>query len=178
MLVFVLLTHWFHHDRPDEMGLTLHELRGNARLILPLAAAIYAPVIVLALARHRDALFPSGKIAIERFLTYGVWCCFQQYLMQSYFHRRLRSLMHTPHLSSALVAIMFAGAHLPNLLLVAITAGGGFIMAKIFARRPNIWPLALAQAVGGILVAAVAPPALIRDMRVGPGYWKVRPGPG
>jgi len=46
----------------------------------------------------------------------------------------------------------------------------GFIFAEIFARHRNIWPIALAQAVGGLLLAAVSPASLMHNMRVGPGY--------
>ena len=35
----------------------------------------------------------------------------------------------------------------------------GVVFAEVFARHRNIWPLALAQAVGGLLLAAVSPDA-------------------
>jgi hypothetical protein len=47
----------------------------------------------------------------------------------------------------------------------------GFVFAEIFARHRNIWPLALTQAVGGLLLAAVSPASLMHNMRVGPGYF-------
>jgi hypothetical protein len=53
--------------------------------------------------------------------------------------------------------------------MVATTVAG-FVFAEIFARHRNIWPIALAQAVGGLLIAAVSPASVIRNMRVGPGY--------
>ena len=110
------------------------------------------------------------------FLAYGSWCLAQQYLAQSYFHHRLMSLIRNRHLSSLLVAVMFGSAHIPNPILMAATTIGGFIFAETFARYRNIWPLALAQAVGGLLVAALTPAALIHNMRVGPGYffWGLR----
>jgi membrane protease YdiL (CAAX protease family) len=66
---------------------------------------------------------------------------------------------------------MFSAAHLPNLPLMIATLIAGCIFAEVFARHRNIWPLALAQAVGGLLLAAVTPDALIHHMRVGPGYF-------
>lgn len=105
------------------------------------------------------------------FAMYGLWCVFQQYLMQSYFHRRLMSMSRNHHLTSALVALMFGAAHIPNPILMAATTAGGFILAQVFARHRNIWPLALAQTVGGFLIAALSPSSLIHSMRVGPGYF-------
>ena len=75
------------------------------------------------------------------------------------------------HVSSALVGIMFSATHIPNLILMVATLVAGFVFAEVFARHRNIWPLALAQAVGGLLLAAVSPDALIHHMRVGPGYF-------
>jgi membrane protease YdiL (CAAX protease family) len=91
--------------------------------------------------------------------------------MQSYFHHRLTSVIENRHLTSLLVAIMFGGTHIPNPILIVATSVGGFMLAEIFARHRNIWPLALAQTVGGILIAVVSPASLIHNMRVGPGYF-------
>ncbi|MGH9356929.1 MAG: hypothetical protein ACRD10_12430 [Terriglobia bacterium] len=60
-------------------------------------------------------------------------------------------------------------------MLTIATIVGGFILSEVFARHPNIWPLALAQAVGGLLIAAVFPASLIHQMRVEPGYYLTTP---
>ena len=59
------------------------------------------------------------------------------------------------HVSSALIGIMFSATHIPNLILMIATLVAGIVFAEVFARYRNIWPLALAQAVGGLLLAAV-----------------------
>ncbi|MCL5671592.1 MAG: hypothetical protein M1423_09920, partial [Acidobacteria bacterium] len=79
--------------------------------------------------------------------------------------------MRTPHLSSFAIALMFAGAHIPNPILMVATFAGGFVFAEIFVRHPNIWPLAFVQAVAGFLIGALSPPWIIHNMRVGPGYF-------
>ncbi|PYV09174.1 MAG: hypothetical protein DMG23_11585, partial [Acidobacteria bacterium] len=61
-------------------------------------------------------------------------------------------------------------AHIPNPILMVVTTAGGFVLAEIYARYRNIWPLALAQTVGGFLAAALAPASAIHNMRVGTGY--------
>jgi Type II CAAX prenyl endopeptidase Rce1-like len=170
-----VFSHFLHHDSPRAMGLTLTELRPCAQTILPLAAAIYVPVLVFALLTHRMVLAWPGEWVLGRFAGYGIWCCFQQYLVQCYFHRRIMSVVRTPHLSSLLVAAMFGAAHIPNAVLIAATFAGGFILAEVYERHPNIWPLALAQAVGGLLIAALVPGSIIHNMRVGPGYYTYEP---
>lgn len=174
LLAFIIFSHVLHHDSPRAMGLTAGELRPSAEIILLLAAAIYVPVVVFALATHRFSLLRPGVAAVNRLAGYGIWCSFQQYLVQCYFHRRLMTIFGKRHLSCVLVALMFGAAHIPNLVLIGATVAGGFILAEIYERHPNIWPLALAQTVGGLLIAALVPAAIIHNMRVGPGYYKYR----
>jgi hypothetical protein len=171
LLAAILLSHVVHRDRFGELGLGFTQMRASAEGILPLAVAIYLPLLIYFLAQGKLQLILPNQVALERFLEYGVWCLFQQYLLQSYFHRRLMRVARTPHLSAALVALMFGACHLPNAILTAVTTLGGYILAEVYTRHRNIWPLALAQTVGGFLVATLAPPALIHNMRVGPGYY-------
>lgn len=171
ILAFIILTHVLHRDTLREMGLTTQQMGANAKIIFTLAALIYGAIVVWALGSHRLALpWPRGA-GEERVGVYVIWCCFQQYLMQSYFYRRLMAVLHSPHISAAVAALMFSGAHVPNLVLMAATLVGGFILSEVFTRHPSIWPLALTQAVGGLLIAAVVPAPLIHQMRVGPGYY-------
>jgi membrane protease YdiL (CAAX protease family) len=81
------------------------------------------------------------------------------------------SLLRNRHLISTMVALMFGAAHIPNPILMIATTAGGFLLAEVFARHRNIWPLALTQTVGGFLIAALSPASLIHNMRVGPGYF-------
>jgi len=170
----VLASHIAHRDRLRDLGLLLSELRANARLALVLALALYGPLLVYGLSSHRLALIHPSARGILGFGGYFIWCAFQQYLAQSYFHRRLMAVVRSPHLSSALVALMFGAAHIPNPILMAVTTLGGFLFAEIYARHRNIWPLALAQAVGGVLIGGLSPPSLMHNMRVGPGYFFYR----
>ena len=171
LLAAVILSHIVHRDRLRDIGLGPEELRGSAESALPLMLLAFVPLLVWGFASGRLQLLAPSRSAALDFARYASWCAFQQYVTQGYFHNRLLGVIRTRHLSSAVVALMFAGAHLPNPVLTAATAVAGFIFSEVFARHRNIWPLALAQTVGGFLVAAVAPPGLIHNMRVGPGYY-------
>jgi hypothetical protein len=170
LLAGVWLSHLAHRDTLRDLGLALTHLRENAQIVLPIGVAVYVPLVAFGFASHKlQLMLPSGSTLLS-LIGYGSWCVAQQYLAQSYFHRRLQRISRNPHFTSALVGLMFGAAHIPSPILVVVTTLGGFVMAEIFARHPNIWPLALAQAVGGILVAVLSPPSLIHHMRVGPGY--------
>ena len=171
LLAAVLISHVAHRDTLRSLGLTTVKLRASAEIVLPLAAAAYVPLLVYGFACHTLVLVVPRKQMLISLVLYGFWCAFQQYLAQSYFHNRLLSVIGNPHRSSLLVALMFGAAHIPNPVLMVATTLGGFIFAEVFARHRNIWPLALAQAVGGLLIAALSPASLIHNMRVGPGYF-------
>jgi len=170
ILGLVLAGHLLHHDTFRTLGLSITGMRANAQIILPIALAFYIPILAFGFARHTLVLVPVNRHAASSLLTYGIWCAFQQYLAQSYFHNRLREVVRNRHLNSFLVGIIFGSAHIPNPILMVATTVAGIVFAEVFARHRNIWPLALAQAVGGLLIAAVSPPSLIHNMRVGPGY--------
>lgn len=170
----ILLTHIWHRDNLRTLGLGRTELRPCAQIVLTLAVVLYIPLLLYGFARHRLVAIAPDWHTLESFLAYGVWCLFQQYLTQSYFHNRLMQVIRNRHVSSLLVGIMFCSAHIPNPILMVGTGIGGFIFAEIFARHRNIWPLALAQAVGGLLLAAISPETILHHMRVGPGYFFYR----
>jgi hypothetical protein len=174
LLAAVVASHFLHHDTLRDLGLTLDGLRTNAALTLPLTVVVLAPLIVYGFMHGRLVLGWEGKAALRWFVEYGSWCVFQQYLLQSYFHHRLMSIVPNRHFSSLLVGVMFGAAHIPNPILMVATSLGGFMLAEMFARCRNIWPLALAQTVAGAVIAAVSPAALIHNMRVGPGYLNFR----
>ena len=171
LLAAVLFSHWLYHDDLPEMGLTGREFWACARLSLPVLAVVIAVAVAYALWAHDTvARLASPRVWLS-FGGYIIWCSFQQYLTQSYFHRRLMKVIQSPHLRSVAVGLLFAGAHVPNPVLMVATFAGGFIFAEIFFRHPNIWPLAIVQAVAGFLIGALSPPWIIHNMRVGPGYF-------
>jgi len=171
LLAVVLLSHVVHGDRLRELGLGWTEFTQSARLILPLAVAILLPVTAYGILSGRLSVVVPQPNALRYFAGYALWCCFQQYLAQSFFHTRLVDVVRDRHHRSLLVGFMFGAAHIPNPILMVVTTLGGFVLAEVFTRSRNIWPLALAQAVAGPLLAALTPAAVIHNMRVGPGYF-------
>jgi len=176
LLAIVFASHFVHRDPLNDLGLTRLELRANAERVLPLMLGLYFPLVIYGFAAGRLRVMAPNLAVLAYFAGYGSWCLAQQYLTQSYFHNRLMAAVRNRHLSSLLAAVMFGAAHIPNPILMAVTTVAGFIFAEVFSHHRNIWPLALAQTVGGFLVAAVSPPWLIHNMRVGPGYslWNLR----
>jgi len=171
LLAVIVATHFWHGDSPRELGLTLDNLRASARAIAPLFLPLAAALVMVAAALLSRKLAIPWQYTLKMFGLYAGWCVFQQYLAQSYFHHRLMAMLPNRHLSSAMVALMFGAAHIPNPVLMIATTVGGFLFAEVFARHRNIWPIALTQAVAGYLIIAIVPLAITHNMRVGPGYY-------
>lgn len=171
LLVLVLVSHSLHRDTLRDLGLAATGMRASAQWVLPLAVLLYVPMLVYGFLHHRLTLISPTWQAPVSLLGYGIWCAFQQYLTQSYFNNRLMLVIRNRHVSSILTGILFGAAHIPNPILMVATLVAGFVFAEVFARHRNIWPLAFAQAVGGLLLAAVSPAAIIHHMRVGPSYF-------
>lgn len=171
LFALILLSHVLHRDTLRGLGLRGAEMRAGAQWLFPLAVLLYLPLLMYGFFTHRLAILRPNWQSLLMLLGYGCWCAFQQYLTQSYFHNRLMLIVHNRHVRCALVGIMFSATHIPNLILMIATLVAGFVFAVGFSKYRNIWPLALTQAVGGLLLAAVTPDALIHHMRVGPGYF-------
>ena len=171
LFALILISHALHRDTVRGLGLGRAGLGASARLVLPLAILVYLALLCFGFARHYLALLHPTWQSLLVLLGYGSWCAFQQYLTQSYFNNRLMVVIRNRHLSSTLTGVLFSAAHIPNIVLMVATLVAGVIFAEVFAHHRNIWPLALAQAVGGLLLAAVVPDALIHHMRVGTGVF-------
>ncbi|HET9176819.1 MAG TPA: CPBP family glutamic-type intramembrane protease [Terriglobia bacterium] len=171
MLAVVVFSQWFCGETLEELGVTGMEFWPCARASLPLLAVVIGGAVCYGLwVRYNVFRFASWHVWLS-LGGYFVWCSFQQYLTQSYFHRQLMKVMQSPHLRSLAIGLLFAGAHIPNPILMAATFAGGIVFAEIFFRHRNIWPLAFVQAVAGFLIGMLAPPWIIHGMRVGPGYF-------
>jgi hypothetical protein len=167
----ILISHVLHRDTLRGLGLGRAEFRASAQWILPLTVLLCLPLLYYGFERQRLLFLHPTWQALGALLGYGSWCAFQQYLTQSYFHNRLMLVIRNRHVNSALIGIMFSATHIPNPILMIATLVAGVVFAEVFGRHRNIWPLALAQAVGGLLLAAVSPESMIHHMRVGPGYF-------
>lgn len=171
ILGIILVSQLARRDSLGALGLAPSQLWASAQIVLPLAAVAYVPLLVYGLVRHSLILIAPGMETLTLLVRYGTWCLIQEFLTQSYFHNRLMTVIQNPHRRSLVIALMFGAAHIPNPVLMVVTTIGGFCLAEIFARHRNIWPLALAHAVGGLLLAALLPKPLLHNMRVGPGYF-------
>jgi hypothetical protein len=155
-------------------GQTRDELGLGARGLIPslwiLPAAIALAALSLFVAAKLGTLHPLYKADFAHISGYVLWTIYQQFLLQDYFMDRLRRLLPNESAALTLAGVLFAAAHLPNLVLTAATLVWGIVSCALFRRYRNVWTLGLAQGLLGLCFAVCVPDALHHHLRVGLGY--------
>jgi hypothetical protein len=162
-------TSWARRDQWGELGLGRKGLLPS--LWIPGVAIVLSGLGVL-LAWRAGTLHPlHGATPLPMHAGgYIVWAVMQQFILQSYFLRRLLRLVPGKALAVVVATAMFTTAHLPNPILTPLTLVWELISCLLFLRYRNIYALGLAHGIMGLCVAISVPNALHRHMRVGIGY--------
>jgi len=151
----------------DELGL-------GARGLIPslwiLPAAIALTALSLFVSAKLGSLHPLYKADFAHISGYVLWTIYQQFLLQDYFMDRLLRLLSNEFVAVTLAGVIFAAAHVPNLVLTAATLVWGIASCALFRRYRNVWALGLAQGLLGLCFAVCVPDALHHHLRVGLGY--------
>jgi membrane protease YdiL (CAAX protease family) len=146
--------------------------RGLLPSLWIVAAAIVLSLAGIALAKHLHTLHPLyGPVpVITHVWGYALWALMQQFILQIYVLLRLLRLGMNRTPAIALAAVLFAAAHIPNPVLIALTLVWGAISCLLFLRYRNLYTLALAHGILGMTLAVTVPNHINHHMRVGLGY--------
>lgn len=169
-LVFalMLISHRERGESTTDIGLRFDNFRAAIRLlILPTAVAVIA-IVLIAWLKYGSIFAAPWRY---RFLTLPLWAMVQQYVLNGYINRRAQIVFGKGTSSIVLVAAVFALFHLPNVPLAALTFIGGLFWAAVYQRQPNLFALALSQAVTSLTLALTLSPAWLNGMRVAFKYF-------
>jgi len=87
---------------------------------------------------------------------YTLWALLQQALLQVVVARRLAYGLGNPHAAVLLTATIFALMHAPNTSLMLLTFLAGLLWTGWFLRQRALLPVAIAHAVGALLLLGIA----------------------
>jgi membrane protease YdiL (CAAX protease family) len=96
------------------------------------------------------------------------WGGGQQFALQTVVLREAQQL--AGRAGVPLAAVIFAALHLPNPFLTAVTAVGGLAWCWIYARHPNIIPLAVSHAASTLVILMAFDPDVTGGLRTGWRY--------
>ena len=138
--------------------------------IVGAALMLAAPAVAIAAKMHtlQQPYGPMGRA--DAFAGYAAWAIAQQWLLQGYFLPRLAKVTARERWAAAVVAGLFAVAHLPNVILAVMALFWGLAASFLFLRFRSIVTLGFAHAILGIAVAISVPGPVLHNMRVGIGY--------
>ncbi len=165
--VLTLLVVLSRRQSRDELGLGA---RGLVPSLWILPASIALSALSVFVAAKIGTLHPLYKADFTHISGYVLWTIYQQVLLQDYFMNRLLRLVSNESIAVTLAGVLFAAAHLPNLVLTAATLVWGIVSCALFRRYRSLWALGLAQGLLGLCFAVCVPDALHHHLRVGLGY--------
>jgi membrane protease YdiL (CAAX protease family) len=151
---------------PQEMGLGFPGLRAAA-LMLGIGLALGWGVNLAG--AFTSASGPVHRLSFGASWQYAIWAFVQQFILQSFFFVRLETAWGSRRAVLA-AALLFSAAHLPNLLLTAVTLPMALLFCQLFRLYRSIWPLGLIHAALGLTMALSFSDTTLHHMRVGIGY--------
>jgi membrane protease YdiL (CAAX protease family) len=126
--------------------------------------------VILAAYMHTLHLPGTPKSFLERTCVYTLWALVQEVVLQCFFLSRLLHLIGNTTGAAVTTAVLFALAHLPSPILMAITLVCGLAACLFFLRFRTLYPLAIAHAILGLAIAITVPRAVDHNMSVGLAY--------
>jgi hypothetical protein len=175
-LAFILMT--FSHRLRGE---TLRDLGFRFDNFLRAMKLLVLPMLLIAALCLIAGWWSGGQINFLRWhvdrpiagqlaLGFG-WGLMQQYVLQGFVNRRAQVIWGRGWLSVLLVAIVFAGLHLPNPWLSAVTCIGGLIWAAVYQRAPNLFALAVSHSIMTWVLVSTLPASALNHLRIGFKYF-------
>jgi hypothetical protein len=170
--VWLVVSFILYRDTPKSLGWRSDNLWPATRRAAIVFAILAIAVLCIGFVLGAQRRFPV--VSFGRLWNYFAFCLLQEVALQSFLTNRLLMFFGATSVrwKAALMAgTVFGALHWPNPVLAPVTIVGGTIMAWLFARERNIIPLAIGQAILGMLVWWAFPIAWHHGMRVGPGFY-------
>jgi hypothetical protein len=173
-VVWLVASFLLNHDTAKTLGWRADNIQPATKQALAVFGLMAAGLVIIGFLLGASRHLPPTSISLRGLGGYFAFCVLQQVALNSLLHNRMLSLVQNEWVAAGLTGTIFAACHWPNPVLVPLTFVGGAAMAWMFGRVRNVIPLAIGQALLGVLVGWAFPMAWHHHMRVGPGYYDWR----
>jgi len=170
--VWLVASFLLHRDTAKTLGWRAGNIWPATEQALGVFSLMAAGLVIIGFLLGASQHLPPISASLPA--GYFAFCVLQQVALNSLLHNRMLSLVPNEWVAAGLTGAIFAACHWPNPVLVPLTFVGGVVMAWMFGRVRNIIPLAIGQALLGVLVGWAFPMTWHHHMRVGPGYYEWR----
>ena len=167
-LGFVVYSQSVRGETPEDLGLTSRYF-GKALLLLAIPTAI-GVILFGGIAAATNTLRIEGA-AWYKLVSVPMWGVLQQFLLQAFLFRRIRSLVGSDRAAIACAATIFALVHLPNVPLTLLTLTGGMVWTWVYSRAPNLYALGISHGLMSLLVMTTLPKRILPTLSVGYKYF-------
>lgn len=152
--------------RTKEWGLGVRAfipgLRAAALFTLPIVVILLASGAALGTLHDRPGLLANFGVLV-------VWGVAQQWILQTVVLGEAQRVA-SRRAGVIVAALLFGAVHLPNPFLTLATVAGALGWCAIYARYPNILPLAFSQAIGTLAVLHAFDDRITGRLRIGYSY--------
>ncbi|MEP7273096.1 MAG: CPBP family intramembrane glutamic endopeptidase [Acidobacteriota bacterium] len=166
-LSLIVYSHYVRRETLEDLGLTGTHLRSALGLVV-LPTLLAAGVLFAIGTRSTSIRIDSGLLL--KVVTLPLWGLFQQYILQAFIYRRVRTLFESPAWSVLTTAALFAAVHLPNPLLTALTFVGALVWTMVYERAPNLYVLGVSHGLISLVAMTTLPAWVLPSLSVGYKY--------
>lgn len=163
-LGLMIHSHRVRGEGVRELGFTSEHFWSAVRLLA--APTIGAMLLLFWIGYQYDGLRIDDNIW-RKALFLPLWGTLQQYILQGFIYRRMRTLTERRELAIVAAASLFALVHLPNPTLTVLTLVGGLYWTWVYERAPNLYAIGLSHGILSLTAMSTLPRWLLESLSVG-----------
>ena len=158
---------WRDRRGAGDLGLTGRHFAPAARwLAIPTAVMVAAPIVTAIFVGTDFELGPAATSVAG----YPLYALVQLLVFQVFLVPRLGRLSNSKPAVIAVASAIFALAHWPNVLVMAVCGAAAVVWTWVYLARPNVYAIALSMALAATSFTHALPDELTHHVRVGPMY--------
>lgn len=168
-LLLMINSHRLRGETFAQLGFSSRNFGQAVRLLI--VPMLFVTALLLVIGYIGNSLNFGRRFWLS-LLVLPLWGLTQQYILQAFIYRRLKTILGDERTPLAIVtaAGLFAFVHAPNLPLMLLTLIGGLVWTWVYERAPNLYVLGLSHALMSSIAMSSLPAGFLQSMSIGYKY--------